>query len=192
MKHDVGDGLLLYELDLAFQRGQRRLAGLRKGHISYRGDTASQSRFRTTGQIIHPTIGGRYGFRQGQMHMRVNAPRQDQQPVGLELTLVAFAPGEVVTDFYNLLTTNPNVSDKLSLSGHYQAIADNEVLQRFHPPFVRNVFIVAIQNGQKQQKPTLSWSAEKAGSQCLILSPPTLATRYNGAPMVKCVGQCLQ
>jgi len=58
--------------------------------------------------------------------------------LGIELTLVAFTPGEIGSDFYNLLTTNTDVSLKLPLSGHYQAIADNEALQRFCPPFVRN------------------------------------------------------
>lgn len=73
MKHDVGDCLLLYELGLAFQRSERCLAGLRKRYISYRGDAPGKSLFRATCQIIHPAIGDRNGFGQGQMHMRVNA-----------------------------------------------------------------------------------------------------------------------
>jgi hypothetical protein len=70
------------------------------------------------------------------MHMGVNAPWQDQQSLGIELTLGAFTSGEVVADFYNLLTTNTNVSLKLSLRGDNQTISDNQVLQRFCPPFV--------------------------------------------------------
>ena len=34
--------------------------------------------------------------------------------------------------------------------------------------------IVEMVSWQKQQEPTLSWSAEKIGSQCLLLLPPTL------------------
>ncbi len=123
MQHVVDAGQRLRRGEVAAERAGQRVAVRGKGHVADRGHAAGDRRGRSAAEVVDPGRLAGLVRRRRQVHVHVQAARQDQRPGRVQLPAAARRPA----DLADPAVADAQVALGRAARGHHGSAADDQV-----------------------------------------------------------------